>query len=58
MHGLGLDKAKGLIITTAYNRDADKPSRDRADGQMAKTENMPGLIQAGVYSSVLHDLKR
>lgn len=57
VHGLGLDKAKGLITTTAYYHDADKPSRAFADRYMAKTKKMPGMIQASVYSSVLHYLK-
>ena len=57
VHGLGLDKAKGLITTTAYYHDADKPSRDFADRYMARTKKMPGMIQASVYSSVLHYLK-
>ncbi|WP_336812546.1 ABC transporter substrate-binding protein [Bosea sp. MMO-172] len=57
VHGLGLDKAKGLITTTAYYHDADKPSRDFADRYVARTKKMPGMIQASVYSSVLHYLK-
>jgi branched-chain amino acid transport system substrate-binding protein len=57
VHGLGLDKAKGLITTTAYYHDADKPSRDFADRYMARTRKMPGMIQASVYSSLLHYLK-
>lgn len=57
VHGLGLDKAKGLITTTAYYHDADKPSRDFADRYIARTKKMPGMIQASVYSSVLHYLK-
>lgn len=57
VHGLGLDKAKGLITTTAYYHDADKASRAFADRYMARTKKMPGMIQASVYSSVLHYLK-
>ena len=55
--GLGLDKAKGLITTTAYYHDRDKPSRDWADRYLARTKSMPGMIQASVYSSVLHYLR-
>ena len=57
VQGLGLDKAKGLITTTAYYHDRDKPSRDFADRYFARTKKMPGMIQASVYSSVLHYLR-
>lgn len=55
--GLGLDKAKGLITTTAYYHDRDKASRDWADRYLARTKSMPGMIHASVYSSVLHYLR-
>lgn len=57
VHGLGLDKAKGLITTTAFYHDRDKPSRDWSDRYFARTKKMPGMIQASVYSSVLHYLR-
>lgn len=57
VHGLGLDKAKGLITTTAFYHDRDKPSRDWSERYFARTKKMPGMIQASVYSSVTHYLK-
>ena len=57
VHGLGLDKAKGLISTTAYYHDRNKASRDWADRYFKRTGKMPGMIQASVYSSVLHYLR-
>lgn len=57
VHGLGLDKAKGLITTTAYYHDRDKASRDWADRYAARMKSMPGMIHASVYSSVLHYLR-
>ena len=57
VHGLGLDKAKGLITTTAYYHDRDKESRAFADRYAERMKQMPGMIQASVYSSVLHYLR-
>ncbi|WP_332681573.1 ABC transporter substrate-binding protein [Bosea sp. (in: a-proteobacteria)] len=57
VHGLGLDKAKGLITTTAFYHDRDKASREWADRYAARMKQMPGMIQASVYSSVLHYLR-
>ena len=57
VHGLGLDKARGLITTTAYYHDRDKASRDWADRYAARMKSMPGMIHASVYSSVLHYLR-
>lgn len=57
VHALGLDKAKGLVATTAYYWDRDDESRAFAKRFEALTKRKPGMIQAGVYSSVLHYLK-
>ncbi len=57
VHALGLAKAKGLIATTAFYHDADDASREWSKRYMAKTGKAPGMIQAGVYSSVLHYLR-
>lgn len=57
VHALGLDKAKGLVATTAYYWDRDDESRAFAKRFEALTKRKPGMIQAGVYSSVMHYLK-
>jgi branched-chain amino acid transport system substrate-binding protein len=57
VNALGLDKAKGLVATTAYYWDRDDESRAFAKRFEALTKRKPGMIQAGVYSSVLHYLK-
>lgn len=57
VHALGLKTAQGLVATTAYYWDRDQPSRDFAKRYEAKMGVKPGMVQAGVYSSVLHYLK-
>jgi branched-chain amino acid transport system substrate-binding protein len=57
VHALGLDKAKGLVATTAYYWDRDDESRAFAKRFEEITKRKPGMIQAGVYSSVMHYLK-
>ena len=55
---VGLDQAKGLVITDAFYWDAD--DRTRAwSRRFMKLHNgrAPTSIQAGVYSAVLHYLK-
>ncbi len=56
-HALGLDKAKGLVATTAYYWDRDDASREFASKFEKLTKRKPGMVQAGVYSSVMHYLK-
>lgn len=57
VHAIGLKSAKGLIATTAYYWDRDDASRDFAKRYEAETKRKPGMVQAGVYSSVLHYLR-
>jgi branched-chain amino acid transport system substrate-binding protein len=57
VHALGLARAQGLVATTAYYWDRDDDSRAFAARFEKRTKRKPGMIQAGVYSSVLHYLK-
>jgi branched-chain amino acid transport system substrate-binding protein len=57
IHAMGLKGARGLIATTAYYWDRDEGSREFAKRFEAQTKRKPGMIQAGVYSSVMHYLK-
>ena len=57
VHAMGLKGARGLIATTAYYWDRDEGSRDFAKRFEAQTKRKPGMVQAGVYSSVMHYLK-
>ncbi|WP_345796533.1 ABC transporter substrate-binding protein [Castellaniella sp. MT123] len=57
VHALGLQKAHGLVATTAYYWDRDDASREFAKRFQALTKRMPGMVQAGTYSAVMHYLK-
>jgi branched-chain amino acid transport system substrate-binding protein len=61
IHSLGLQTAKGLYATTAFYWDHDDASRAWAKKFQNHPDNkkkaMPTMVQAGVYSSVMHYLK-
>jgi branched-chain amino acid transport system substrate-binding protein len=57
IHALGLATANGLIFTTAFYWDRDEPSRAWSKRFFERTGRMPGMVQAGTYSAVLHYLK-
>jgi branched-chain amino acid transport system substrate-binding protein len=58
IHGIGLPTAQGLIFTEAWYWDLNEPSRAWAKRfAAANGGKYPSMVQAGVYSSVLHYLK-
>ncbi|HMM07724.1 MAG TPA: ABC transporter substrate-binding protein [Paracoccus solventivorans] len=57
VHAMGLETAQGLTGTTSFYHDRDDASREFAQRFMERTGRMPGMIQAGTYSSVLHYLR-
>jgi branched-chain amino acid transport system substrate-binding protein len=57
IHALGLNTANGLVFTTAFYWDRDDASRAWSKRFFDKTSRMPGMVQAGTYSAVLHYLK-
>jgi len=58
VHALGLDKAQGLIFTETFYWDRNDASRAFAKRLAAQNSGkMPTMVQAGVYSAVLHYLK-
>jgi branched-chain amino acid transport system substrate-binding protein len=58
IHSLGLQTAQGLIFTGAFYWDRDDASRAFAKRFAPQYKgNMPTMVQAGVYSSVIHYLK-
>jgi len=58
IHGIGLDKAQGLILTSTFYWDMNDQSRAFAKRFMAANNNKaPTMVQAGVYAGVLHYLK-
>jgi branched-chain amino acid transport system substrate-binding protein len=58
IHALGLKTAQGLELTSAFYWDHDPSTRawSKRFGEKRKGA-MPTMVQAGVYSSVLHYLK-
>ncbi|MFL5273068.1 MAG: ABC transporter substrate-binding protein [Anaeromyxobacteraceae bacterium] len=61
IHSLGLQTAKGLYATTAFYWDMNDDTRKWSKRFQGHPENkkkaMPTMVQAGVYSSVMHYLK-
>ncbi len=58
VHGLGLEKAQGLILTNTFYWDLNDKTRawSKRFGA-ANGGKMPTMVQAGVYAGVLHYLK-
>ncbi len=58
IHALGLQTAQGLVLTESFYWDRDEGTRAWSQ-RFAKAHNgnMPSMVQAGVYGSVLHYLK-
>jgi branched-chain amino acid transport system substrate-binding protein len=58
VHALGLQTAQGLTLTTAFYWDLNDKTRAFAKRFAAKSGGKyPTMVQAGVYSSVLHYLE-
>ncbi|VVE09370.1 ABC transporter substrate-binding protein [Pandoraea commovens] len=58
VHALGLNTAQGLMFTDGFYWDFDDASRKWSDRFQKKYKNLkPTMVQAGVYSSVLHYLR-
>jgi len=58
IHGLGLDKAQGLIFTETFYWDLNAQTRDWTKRFVAQSKGKyPTMVQAGVYSAVMHYLK-
>src|SRR5215469_5204137 len=57
VHSLGLKTAQGLIFTEAFYWDLNDQTRAWSDRFFKVTNRRPTMVQAGVYSGVLHYLK-
>ena len=57
IHGIGLQTAQGLLLTTGFYWDRDEASRAWSKRFFEKHGAMPSMSQAGVYSAVSHYLK-
>ncbi len=58
VHAMGLQVAQGLVLTNSFYWDLNDHTRAFAERLKPKAPNQrPTMVQAGVYSSVLHYLK-
>jgi branched-chain amino acid transport system substrate-binding protein len=58
IHGIGLDKAQGLILTSTFYWDLNDSTRAWSKKFAALSGGKePTMVQAGVYAGVLHYLK-
>jgi branched-chain amino acid transport system substrate-binding protein len=57
VHGLGLEKAKGLLISDGFYWDQNEAARAFAGRFFDRVGRMPTKEQAAVYASVSHYLK-
>ena len=54
IHSLGLKAAHGLLLTESFYWDRDDESRKWSQRFFEKQGKMPTMVQAGVYSSLMH----
>ena len=57
VHALGLKTAQGLVLTEAFYWDMNDETRAFSKRFFQRTQRMPNMSQAGVYSATLHYLK-
>jgi branched-chain amino acid transport system substrate-binding protein len=53
---LGLDVAQNLVLTTGFYWDMDDQKREWSERFLERVGHMPTMVQAGVYSSLMHYL--
>jgi branched-chain amino acid transport system substrate-binding protein len=56
-HALGLPVAQGMVMTEGFYWDMNDETRAFSKRFMEKSGRMPSMIQAGIYSSVMHYLR-
>jgi branched-chain amino acid transport system substrate-binding protein len=57
VHSLGTKVAQGMFLTETFYWDLNDQTRAWSKRFFDKTKRMPTMVQAGVYSSVLHYLR-
>jgi len=57
IHALGLDVAKGMLLTEAFYWDMNDETRKWSRRYFERMKKMPNMIQAGTYSSITHYLR-
>ena len=56
IHAMGLDVTQGLMLTTGWYWDMDEDTRAWAQRYYERTNRMPGMVPAGIYSATTHYL--
>lgn len=54
VHSLGLETTQGLQLTTGYYWDRTPETRAWSNRYFERTGKMPTMVQAGIYSSLMH----
>jgi branched-chain amino acid transport system substrate-binding protein len=57
VHALGLRTAQGMLLTASFYWDRDEESRAWAQRYFERMNEMPNMVQAGVYSATTHYLR-
>ena len=57
VHSLGLKATQGMYLTTGFYWDYNDATRKWSKRFFGQHKRMPTMVQAGVYSSVMHYLK-
>jgi branched-chain amino acid transport system substrate-binding protein len=59
VHSLGLQVAQGLNLTESFYWDLNNQTRDfsKRFAERVSNKSMPTMVQAGVYSAIIHYLK-
>ena len=57
IHSLGLQSARGLILSSAFYWDLNDETRVWSKRFIDKTQKVPTMIHAGTYGAVMHYLK-
>jgi len=57
IHSLGLQSARGLILSSAFYWDLNDETRAWSKRFIDKTQKVPTMIHAGTYGAVMHYLK-
>lgn len=57
IHSLGLQNAKGLMLSSAFYWDLNHGTRAWSKRFIEKTQKVPTMIHAGTYGAVMHHLR-
>lgn len=57
VHAVGLEQAQGIFLTEAFYWDLNDETRAFSKRFFEKMNRMPTMVQAGLYSAVMHYFK-